>query len=381
MANTLTNLIPTLYQAVDIVSRELCGMIPAVTINADAEQAAKDQTITYPIAPASAAADITPGTTAPDTGDQTFGNDSITISKARAVPVRWTGEEIVSMGTAHQVMLRDQIAQAMRTLTNEVEADLAALYNKTSRAYGSAATTPFGTAGDFTDAALVRQILVDNGAPGSDLQLVLNTSAGANLRGKQSQAQMVGGDSLLKQGVLFDIHGMQIRESAQIKAHTKGTGASGTISNAGHVLGSTTLNLTAVGTGTIVAGDVLVFNGDTNKYVVTTGDADISNGGTVVLGKPGILIAMSAATKAITWTANYAANMAFSRSAIHLVARTPAMPPGGDMADDVVLITDPVSGLTFQVALYREYRRIKYEIGLAWGVKAVKPEHMALLLG
>ncbi len=381
MANTLTGLIPTLYLAADSVSRELTGLIPSVFLNATAEQAAKDQTITYPVAPVSSAADIAPGSTAPDTGDQTIGNDSMTISKARAVPIRWTGEEVVGVGSMHELLLRDQFTQAMRTLTNEVEADLAALYAKASRAYGTAGATPFGTAGDYTDASFARKILVDNGAPESDLRLVIDTTAGANLRGKQAQAHMAGGDSLQRQGVLLDVHGFEIRESAQIKYHTKGAGTGYDFVTAGEAIGQTTLTLEGgtVNTTGIKAGDIVTHAGDTvNKYVVTTGLTE--TGGDIVIGAPGLLVA-GADANVLTVGNSYRANMAFARSAIHLICRVPAMPPGGDMADDVVEIMDPRSGLVFQVALYRQYRRIKYEIGLAWGVKVVKPEWLGLLLG
>ena len=73
--------------------------------------------------------------------------------------------------------------------------------------------------------------------------------------------------------------------------------------------------------------------------------------------------------------------MAFNRSAIVLAARAPARPSEGDMASDVIVITDPRSGLSMEFAMYQGYRKVRYEVALAWGVKNIKPEHTALLLG
>lgn len=377
MANTLTNLTPDLYEALDTVSRELVGLIPSVTLDANAERAAKGQTIRSAVAPASAAADIAPGQKAPDTGDQTIGNKTISISKSRGVPIRWNGEEQRGMnanGPGYNNILRDQFAQAMRTLCNEVEGDIAGLYSSASRAYGTAGTTPFGTAGNFTDASEALKILKDNGSPLTGNQLVVSSAAGAKMLGLQSRVDVQGNDALLRQGVLLSTAGMDVRESGQINSHTKGTGSSYQTSAAGSV-GDTVISVDT-GSGTIVAGDVVTFTGDSNKYLVTSALA----AGSFTIAAPGLRAAVADNT-AVSVGNDFTANMAFNRSAIVLVTRAPARPIEGDLAEDVMLVTDPRSGITFEVSMYKEYRQVHFEVALAWGVSAIKPEHMAVLLG
>ena len=377
MANTLTNLIPTIQAGLDKVARELTGFIPAVSFFPGAEGVAKDQTIRWPIAPVQTAADITPAATGPAIGDQTVGSDTMTISKVRSTKFSWNGDEQVSLQDQYGRILADQFAQAMRTLVNEVETDLAALYVGASRAYGTAGTTPF--ASTLGDPAQVRKILADNGAPTSDMQMVINTSAGAALRtlAQLTKANEAGGDELLRRGVLLDIHGFAIRESAQVQSHTKGTGASYTSNTAGYAVGATSITL-ITGTGTVLAGDVVTFAGDTNKYIIKTG---VAAAGTIVLAAPGLKVALAASAVAMTIGGTSTENMAFDRSAIQLATRTPLMPEGGDSAADVTTVTDPQSGLSFQIALYKQYRTVTYEVGLAWGVKASQPANIAILLG
>lgn len=386
MANTLTNLLSIIYLAIDQVSREQVGLIGAVFRNSSAELAAVNQSIVYPLAPASAAQDITPAVAAPDAGDQTIGNGSLTISKSRGVPIRWNGEEQKAGLNSgwYAELLKNQFVQAMRTLTNEVESDLGLLYKQFSRAYGTAGTAPFGTANDLSDFAQTKKILLDNGAGETDLRLVLGTTAGAELEGKQSglfKANEAGTDALLREGIITRVQGFGLGKSAQIKAHTKGTGADYLTNNvAGYAVGATTI-AADTGTGTILAGDVVTFAGDANKYLVTTA----LSGGSFTIAAPGLRQTLADGV-AITVGNAFTANMAFDRNAIHLITRAPALPIGpngqpADAADDIAYVTDPISGLVFQVTMYRQFRQVLYMVGLAWGQGCVKPANGVVLLG
>jgi len=381
--NTISSIVPDIYEALDVVSRELTGLIPAVTMNASAERAGINQNIVVDVEPAGNVADITPSMTIPDPTGQTSGSSIIQITKSRAAEFGFIGDDQKKLNTGPGYMgtRANKIAQAIRAVANEVELDLANLQSTFSRAYGTAGSTPFGTANDYTDASNVLKILKDNGSPVSENQLVLNTAAGANFIGKQSAVNAAGTESMLRQGVLLDLAGMPLRESAQIQNSVAGTAASATTDDSGYAAGATVITLASAGTGTIVSGDVISFAGDSEKYVVISGDADVSGGGTITLSAPGLRKAIAASATAITVVAAAARNMAFNRSALVLAARAPARPEEGDMAEDVILITDPRSGLTMEFAMYKGYRKVRYEVGLAWGVKNIKPEHTALLLG
>src|SRR5215210_7484807 len=243
-ANTLTGLIPTIYTAADRVLREQQGFLPAVYLNAEASQAAKDQSVVYPVVPATTAADVTPAAVPTEPPGQTAGTGTMSISKSRKVSFVWNGEEEASIGGMHDRIKKDQFSQAFRTLSNEIETDLfTAAKAGASRAYGSAGTTPFGTAGVLTDVAEIGKILRDNGAWTDDMHLVLNTTSGAKIRGTQSglfKVNEAGSADLLRDAKLTRLEGFNMHESGKIVSHTKGTGAS-YVFNGSHAADATTV--------------------------------------------------------------------------------------------------------------------------------------------
>lgn len=383
-ANTLTGLVQTIYAALNVVAREQIGFIPAVTKDADAARAAVNQTVRVPIPGVASLGNNTAAVAPPDTGGQTASYTDITITSSKHYPIAWSGEEWLSMGDKAQAFLQNEFEEAFRALSNAVEADLALSYKYASRAVGSATADPFGTAADLTDIAAVARVLDDNGAPKSGRQLVLGSPAMYNLRGKQSTLFKVnesGSEDLLRNGSIGRLMGFDMHDSSQVVAqHTIGTGANYLVDLvAGYVVGDTAIHVDT-GTGTAVAGDVVTFTGDTNNYIVGTGfpgDADQD----LVLNKNGLRKTL-ANDVAMTIGGAYAANLAFHKSSIVLASRLPALPPSGrDLAVDRIAVTDPVSGLMFEVSHYMGYRQEHIEVALAWGYKPIKPEFLCILMG
>jgi hypothetical protein len=388
VANTLTNLLPIIYDGLDVVSREMVGAIPAVSVDATLERAAVGQTIRSHVAPPVTASDIVPSVTPPNDGDQTFGYFDIKIMNAKRVPIRWNGEEqkgLANGGPSFTSMLRDQWAQGFRTLANLVEQDIILQsVLAASRATGTPGTAPFGTAGDFSDFATANLILDDNGAPMADRQLILGSTAMANIRGKQSilfKMNEAGTDQLLRDGIVGRVEGFDLHLAPQGQRVIAGTGTGYTL-GAAAVTGATSLTL-AAGTGTIKAGDVISIAGDPRFYMVT--GTGITGPGTITIGLPGLRQDAPSAA-AVTVGASYYPNIAMSKTASRLVTRAPALPTDmtgqpRDMATDRTTVTDPVSGISFEISEYLQYRQVQYEIALVWGYNVTKPNNIAILRG
>ncbi len=379
MGNTLAGLIQYIYDTVDVVSQEPVGMLGAVSLSNKAEQAALNQDISYAITAVGVARDTTPAAAPPALVDAVTAAGTMKLTKSRNVPFHWTGDDEAKVGSEAKNGIQDnKFAQAFRTLRNEIETDLAALGLYASRAYSAHATAPaalFGT--NLGEVAQLNQILTDNGAPLTDRSLVLNTTAGTAVRTLVG-FNSVQGASMLNSGELVNIYGMSLRESAKIVTNTAvGNNTGPYVVNGAHAIGATAITL-KTGSGTILAGDIVTLGTNTkHKYVVQVG---LAAPGDISINAPGLQTTLADGA-AVVVVGTCSRNLGFTRDAIHLLARLPKQPMGGDLAVDEMVVVDPISGLPFRVAMYKGYHANQFEVGIAWGVKANKSEHIGQLLG
>ena len=376
MANTLTNLIPDAYVALDVVSRELTGFLSSVTRDATADRVAEGQSVRSFIAPKnSAAGDISPSMTAPSAADQTIGNVAITIQKQRFAPFSWTGEEeyAVDQGPGYLNIRQAQIAQAIRTLVNEMEKqvyDIAA--PDVSRSTGTAAGSPFGS--NLNELTELKKILDDNGAPATNRSLIIGTDDGAILRQKTqlTNVNQAGDNATLRDGELLNLFGFSVKESAQISSIAD-SGVTGTKINkaAGFAAGDTELIIDS-GSGAISAGDIVTI-GNFN-YGVAAATTTL-----LTLNSPGLQEAV-ADNATVTVVADSSRLLGFSQDAICLATRLPQAPQDGDQALGRETVTDPRSGISFEFVKWPGYDMNTYHVRASYGVSVISPEHVGAIL-
>ena len=385
---TLTDLANDIYTSADLVGRELVGLIPSVTINSSDSSAAVGDTIKTAISAEATGIDISSASnmTIPDSDSYSYTASTMSLDKSRAVRIPLTGETTRTLqnnGT-YATAYGNAITQAMRTLTNEIEAEIGSKINLgAGYAFGDGSlfntSNVAGSSAELDELAQARKILVDGGCPTDDISAVIDTLSGVRLRKVASllNANTAGNTSIREQGILIPVFGVNVRESSNLKAHTAGaqSGADGT---AIEPIGETTVAFdgATVNTTGFQIGDVITVGSQTTKYVIGAANTDTSGNLTLNAG----LRVASADDDTIVTSASHTASAMFHRNAVELVMRAPARPDGGDAADDVLTVTDPHSGLVFQVAIYRGYHKSLVEVSCVYGAKVWKPEFVCKLV-
>ena len=378
MANTLSDIRLDVISSAITVEQEAFGAQQAINTNFDNKGVAKGDKVKVPVVAAGTVETYTPANVSPSGTDRTATSVDVEITDIDRYSFRLEGEEekgLENSGSLNE-FLRQNIEQGMRVIRNNMEINLCnVIYQSASRAFGTAGTTPFASSIDIL--ADVRKGLRDNGAPMADMQCVSNTSAIANLQKLDiyQKANENGSGAERTQGTLPRYFGFQIRDTAGIELHTKGTGTGYLINNAsGEAVGQTTLTVDT-GTGTVVAGDVITHASDaTNKYIVNTG---ITAPGDLVIGNPGLLVA-AADDDAVTIGDNYTPNMCFERNAIVGIVRPPEIK---STAVIETMIINDAAGFPYFLVKLDQYGQTSWEVLVAYGFKVVQSQYIMNLMG
>jgi hypothetical protein len=383
--NNLTALMPTFFAGLNKVQQEQTDLIDAVNQNVKLEQAVIGQDITFPIASPAALSD-TQYSGVPDPNGETPGTGSLKLEFSKSGLFKYNGEEIqqLQLGGVYSNYYADQLAQRVRALRKAVsDSIMAKAVLGACRATGAPGTPPFQTVNELTDFAAANKVLNDNGSPGMDRHMILDTMAVSKIQGKQAtlfRANEAGTDRLLRTGTIGSVEGFAVGMDTQIKPYSTFGTSVGNKNTGAVAAGDKTFVLDSSGTGTPVAGDFFYFTGDTeHKYVVKSFAAGTR---VVTVNDPGILEAHASVVLVFNTTAG-APNPFFTRDALTLIARQPLLPyagPSGQLLD-LTTLPDPRCGLIYQVAMWQAGRTIVIEVALVWGAGVTNAHDLGILWG
>ena len=376
-ANSLTYAIPQILAQGLVALRQQSVMARLVNRGYDQLAGDKGSTIDVPIPSAIAVQDVTPAATPPSTEGVAPTKISIVLNKWKEAPFYLSDKDIQE---AFNGIVPMQATEAIKAIANQIDQDIMTLYKDIYGWSGTAGVTPFAAdAGTYLEG---RKVLAQQLAPLDPRFAVIDPAAEANALGLRvfADASFGGGDGVVINGQIGNKMGALWVMDQNVITHTAGTAASSTTDSTGYAIGLKTVTLASAGTGTFVVGDVITFTGDASgqTYVVTSGDTDVSNGGTISF-EPGLKAALSAATHAITVKGNHTVNLLFHRDAFAL-----AMRPFNDASAGLGMfqsMVDPVSGLALRLEVTREYKRTRWSFDALYGVGTARRELATRMAG
>lgn len=381
MANSFSDIAPKILARALPTLRENAVFPRLVNTGYSLTPLQKGLSVDIEVPVASTAAAITASNTPPSNTDSTPTVVQVTADQWYGAAFHLSDKDRQQINDNEQ-FVPPKMAEAVKAITNNVDAAVAALYKDVYNASGTAATTPFASTATLKSGwtAGARKFLNTNLAPFDNRSIVLDVEAEANALSlseflntdeRGDQGGIINGEIGYKLGAGWFL-------DQNIPTHTRGTLAgSPLVNDASYSIGESTVDIDAGSlTGTVVIGDIFTVAGDTQQYTVTANATASGNAITGMAFTPTSQVAW-ADDAAVTFVASHTANLAFHRDAFALV--TAPLESGG--MGDIMSIQDPVTGLILRLEQRRDYKQTTWEFDILYGVKTVRPELAARILG
>lgn len=379
MANTLTNVLPKILARGLLALREQAVMPRIVNMDYSSEASQKGDTIDVPIPSALTVSDVTPSNVLAAPADSAPSKVQIALNNWRKVNFHLDDKQLVEIDkNAHFMPM--QISEAVRALANDINVSVLNKYKGIYGFAGTSGTTPFSS--DVTAATAARQVLNEQRAPRDNRRMVLDFAAEAKaLALADFQRVNESGDIGVKRdGEIGRKFGFDIFTDDQVLTHTAGGSGTPLVNGALSAgVSSVVIDGLSGSTGFLV-GDILTFAGHTQTYTVATAPAASGGAQTVTISPA--LAADVADNAAIAVKASHIVNLAFHRDAFALAMRPLAGETAGEgYGSQIVTMTDPQTGLSMRLEVYRQYKQVVYELDALWGVELIRPELATRIAG
>ena len=387
--NVLTALAPTVVTKFIPILHESNAFLGEVNTNFEASNggdafADTGTTIQIAVSAPVAVTDITPSSINPNLVSLTPTKVPLTLSNFKSARFSITSKDLdaIDRGSDFQNV---EMQEAMRALSYQINSDVSKNYKSYFGLVGTPGTTPFASTHLLLNN--LRQTLNDQFAPPELRRVcILDSAAETNLLGVPniSQALQRGNANALTNADLGMLAGFNMKRDSNVPYHTAGTITTGLIAKASTVqaIGTTAIVCTTAassGACALVVGDILLFAGDTQTYVVTAAATQASASTDVTVNVyPPKKVAL-AGSEAVTVKASRRANQAFNSQAATLAMRFPRNPV---LAGNVTVpIRDPISGMPFMLSTMGGYWSGNIEIACLYGTCVQRPECGAVLAG
>lgn len=372
MANDLAVLVPKIIAQGLLALREMAVMPRLVNTDYGNDAREKGDTIDVPIPSAIAAAAVTAAATPPSTADMVPTKAQIPLDKWYEAAFYLSDKDMKEVLNG---IIPMQVSEAVRSLANQVNSDLFALYKKVYGYVGTAGTTPFAT--DVSAATAARRQLLRQLAPLNPRRMVLDPDAEANalgLRAFQDASFRADAQGIIE-GQIGRKLGFDFFTDQAVPTHTLGAAGTALLDDTvARAVGLKTLHMDGFTTKPSV-GDLFTIAGDTQVYTVVSASTLAGTDSDIVF-EPGLKVAIPAAdgNEAVTFKATHVANLAFHRDAFALATRPLEDGMAGQLGSIVTSQVDPVSRLSLRLEVTREHKRIRWSFDILYGVACVRPE-------